>query len=379
MPYEMTLPPVGGGAQEGIVVAWFKREGATVRAGEPLLEVQFDKVSSDVVAPVDGRIERILAPRDAVVSEGQTLAVLLLNDEQAGGGAPAPAASAPAGTPAAAPVPVPAGEVRATPIAKRVAKENGIDLTTLAGTGPGGRITEQDVQAALQKRATAAPQREPLTPMRRTIARRMLESLQSTAQLTLTTEADVTALVQARAELKAQSGITYTDLVVKAVAVALVEHPRINVRWAGDTIELLPEINIGVAVALDEGLIVPVVKQADKLSLVSLSGEIKRLGELARSGRLADADLAGGVFTVTNLGMYGIDAFTPILNAPESAILGVGRIREQIARHEQGLRWRQMMTLSLTVDHRVIDGAPGAAFLQRVCQLLAAPDVLRMP
>ena len=212
--------------------------------------------------------------------------------------------------------------------------------------------------------------------MRRTIARRMQESLQSTAQLTMTAQADVTALVEARAALKAQAGITYTDLLVKAVALALAEHPRLNVRWGGDAIELLPEINIGVAVALEAGLVVPVVRGADKLALAELSREIKRLGELARSSRLAEADLAGGSFTVTNLGMYGIDAFTPILNLPEAAILGVGRIHEQIVRGAQGLLWRQMLTLSLTVDHRLIDGAPGAAFLQRVCQLLAAPEAL---
>lgn len=384
MPYELTLPPTGSTADEGIVVAWFKREGAAVQAGEPLLEVQFDKISSEVVAPVDGRIQRILAARDAVIRSGQTLAILLLSDEQEvaepAADTQVPAAMpSPSGMSLAPAAQAQAGEVRATPIAKRIARERGIDLATIAGTGPGGRISEQDVQDALQKRAAApAAQivREPVPPMRRTIARRMVESLQSTAQLTMTAQADVTALVETRAQLKEQAGVSYTDLIVKAVALALRAHPRINARWGDDAIELLPEINIGVAMAVESGLVAPVVKHADKLPLAELSGEIKRLGELARANRLAETDLSGGTFTVTNLGMYGIDAFTPILNPPEAAILGVGHIYEQLTRHVQGLLWRQMITLSLTVDHRLIDGAPGAAFLQHVCRLLAEPGVL---
>ena len=434
MAYEMTLPSVGSDAAEGIVVAWFKREGADVRAGEPLLEVQFDKVSSEVVAPVDGRIQQILAPRDAVIRPGQTLAILLPDetaaeraaspepvatasrraptDAPAGGYPASPAArrlarelgvdlarvmpangqriteddvrdASPPVTPAAptsSPTPAPTmapGEIRATPIAKRMAKEHGIDLAMLAGTGPGGRIGEQDVQAAIAQRAAAlSPAREPLSPMRRTIARRMLESLQSTAQLTMTAQADVTSLVVARERIKEATGVTYTDLIVRVVARALSAHPHVNVRWADDAIERVTEINIGVAVALEAGLVVPVVKQADRLSLAALSAEIKRLGELARANRLTEAELTGGSFTVTNLGMYGIDSFTPILNPPEAAILGVGRIYEQLVRQEPGMLWRQFMTFSLTIDHRVIDGAPGAAFLQHICQLLSEPAPL---
>ncbi|HAJ34756.1 MAG TPA: dehydrogenase [Chloroflexi bacterium] len=430
MPHEMTLPPVGSTATEGIVVAWFKREGAEVRAGEPLLEVQFDKVSSEVVAPVDGRIQQILAPRDAVIRPGQTLAILLLPNESADApiattsrsaadGATI-AASAPAGnypaspaarrlakelgielahvTPAngqriteedvqraaqmnapAAPPPAPMtsppSEIRATPIAKRMAKEHGIDLATLVGAGPGGRISEQDVQAALDRRSAiaTASTRAPLSPMRRAIARRMMESLHNTAQLTMTTQADVTALVAEQERSKATTGVTYTALIVRAVALALREHPYMNVRWSDDAIEQVAEINIGVAVALEAGLVAPVVKQADRLSLAALSNEIKRLSERARANQLTEAELTGGSFTLTNLGMYGIDAFTPILNPPEAAILGVGRISEQLVRQEHGITWRQFMTLSLTIDHRLIDGAPGAAFLQRVCQLLSQP------
>jgi pyruvate dehydrogenase E2 component (dihydrolipoamide acetyltransferase) len=439
MPYELTLPPMRSRAEEGIVVAWFKREGASVRAGEPLLEVQFDKVSTEVVAPVDGRLHRILAPRDAVIKEGQLLALLLLPGETEEIAEPiATASEAPAakresqsgavltypaspaarrlaremGVDLAQVIPAsgqriteedvrraaqqaqapssaaPATEVRATPIAKRIAREHGIDLTTIQGTGPGGRIVEEDVRAALERQQAVTPpgeaaggERRPLTPMRRAIARRMMESLHSTAQLTMTAQADVTDLVQTRERWKATSdtpysGVTYTDLLVRAVALALTQYPQIRVRWADDAIEFLSKIHVGVAVALEDGLVVPVVRDADRLSLASLSMEIKRLTELARSGRLSEAEMGGAVLTVTNLGMYGIDVFTPILNPPESAILGVGRIYEQLVRGENGILWRQMMTLSLTVDHRLIDGAPAAAFLQRICQLLGDPASL---
>ena len=434
MPYELTLPPIGSKAEEGIVVAWFKREGATVRAGEPLLEVQFDKVSTEVASPVDGRIQQILAPRDAVIRQGQPLALLLLADEAASaqtapetespaivqttGASTFPASPAarrlarefgvdltqviPANgeriteedirrtaqlrgaaaskTTTAEPAPQ---EVRATPIAKRMAREHGIDLSALQGSGPGGRIVEQDVQAAIEARSLQTsptmPQimRQPLSPMRRAIARRMMESLHTAAQLTMTMQADVTSLVEAREQWKPALAVTYTDLIVRAVALALRQHAQIAVRWAEDAIEHLSEIHIGVAVALEDGLVVPIVRNADRLSLNELSAEIRRLSERARNGQLTEAEMSGGVFTVTNLGMYGVDVFTPILNPPESAILGVGRIYEQLVRSAQGIFWRQMMTLSLTVDHRIIDGAPAAAFLQSICRLLEEPFALK--
>lgn len=434
MPYELTLPPIGSKAEEGIVVAWFKREGATVRAGEPLLEVQFDKVSTEVASPVDGRIQQILAPRDAVIRQGQPLALLLLADEAASAQT-APEAESPAivqtteastfpASPAARRLArefgvdltqvIPANgeriteedirrtaqlrgaaasktttaepapqEVRATPIAKRMAREHGIDLSALQGSGPGGRIVEQDVQAAIEARSLQTSptmpkiMRQPLSPMRRAIARRMMESLHTAAQLTMTMQADVTSLVEAREQWKPALAVTYTDLIVRAVALALRQHAQIAVRWAEDAIEHLSEIHIGVAVALEDGLVVPIVRNADRLSLNELSVEIRRLSEQARNGQLTEAEMSGGVFTVTNLGMYGVDVFTPILNPPESAILGVGRIYEQLVRSAQGIFWRQMMTLSLTVDHRIIDGAPAAAFLQSICRLLEEPFALK--
>lgn len=421
MPYEFKMPGAVDEADEGIVVAWFKREGATVVEGEPLLEVQFAKVSSEVSAPISGRLHRILAPRDAVIKAGQVLALILQPGEEASvqqpqaapltQAAPVEAAGFVPASPAARrlakergvdlakvqgtgaegriteedvqrflasqePAPAPR-EVRASPIAKRMAQEHGIDLAAVQGTGPDGRITEQDVRAVLAAQAAAPSVRvEPLSPMRKTIARRMVESLQTAAQLTLVSEADVTELVALRGRLKQQADVTYTDLIVKAAAAALAEHPRFNARLVGDELHLFDEIAIGVAVALESGLVAPVVRAVETKDVVALAGETTALVQRAREGKLSEAEMSGGTFTVTNLGAFGIDAFTPIINPPEVAILGVGRIVEKPVRQDGELAWRQVVTLSLTFDHRVADGAPAAAFLQSICKHLENPSTL---
>jgi pyruvate dehydrogenase E2 component (dihydrolipoamide acetyltransferase) len=203
----------------------------------------------------------------------------------------------------------------------------------------------------------------------------MLESLQTSAQLTLTTDADVTTLVAQRTALRDQFDPTYTDLLIKAAALALRKHPRLNAMVIGQEIRLLPDIHIGVAVALDDGLVVPVVRNADRKPLGAIAREVAELVQRARAGKLTMAEISGGTFTVTNLGGFGIDAFTPILNPPEAAILGVGRIVERLARRTVDLVWRQMMVLSLTIDHRVVDGAPAAAFMQTLRELLERPEL----
>ena len=422
MPYEFKLPEAAEEVDEGIVVAWFKREGAAVVEGEPLLEVQFAKVSSEVTAPISGRLFRILAPRDAVIKPGQVLALILQPGEDTPRQQPQsalPAQAAPAEAPGFVPAspaarrlakergvdlakvqgtgaegriteedvqrslaaqePPPAPrEVRASPIARRVAQEHGIDLATVRGTGADGRITEQDVRAAIAELNVVAPsiRVEPLSPMRRTIARRMVESLQTSAQLTLVSEVDVTDLVALRGRLKQQADVSYSDLIVKASALALAEHPRFNARLVGDELHLFDEIAIGIAVAVEAGLVVPVVRAVQTKDLVELAAETKVLVERAREGKLSEKEMSGGTFTVTNLGAFGIDAFTPIINPPEVAILGVGRIVEKPVRREGELAWRQMVTLSLTFDHRVADGAPAAAFLQSICKRLENPAML---
>lgn len=294
-----------------------------------------------------------------------------------------------AGAGAAAPAAVAAADVKASPLAKRLAAEKGVDLTRVRGTGPGGRIVQADIEAAAGGAAAPAPaaakpagpsagERIPVRGMRKTIASRMHHSLQESAQLTMDMEAMMDDAVKVRNSLVeewAADGVkpTYTDFVIKAAAKALELHPLMNSQFSGDEILLLEEINVGMAVALPEGLVVPVVRNVDQLSVKELARETSRLAIAARDGSLGLDDYAGGTFTVTALGMYGVDSFTPIINEPQSGILGVNRIYD-------GLEWdgdkpvkTKKMNLSLTWDHRTLDGAPAAEFLVEVRNLLEAP------
>jgi pyruvate dehydrogenase E2 component (dihydrolipoamide acetyltransferase) len=271
-----------------------------------------------------------------------------------------------AGAALAAPVHRRPGTIVATPAARKLAKDRGIELATLVGSGPGGRITREDVAAAVARPSPPAP----LLGMRKTIAERMLRSLQSTAQLTLVTEADVTALVARRAAMAAPGAVTYTDMLVAAVAGALRAYPRLRVTLEDDAPRTHAAVHIGIAVALDEGLIVPVIRDADRKTVPEIAAVSRGLVERARAGTLGIDDVSGGIFTITNLGMYGIDAFTPIINLPQAAILGVGRIVEKPAVHAGQIVIRSLMTLSLTFDHRSVDGAPAAAFLHDVVERL---------
>jgi pyruvate dehydrogenase E2 component (dihydrolipoamide acetyltransferase) len=312
--------------------------------------------------------------------------------------AAAPPIATPAADPAAAAGP---GRVVASPAARRLAGELGVDLTGLRGSGPGGRIIERDVQAAAASPAPAAPaplgpEAAPAAPqlaptaartlalqgIRRTIADRMLQSQNTNATVTATLEVDMEDATKLRQQLVAEweqregVRITFTDLIVKAAAKALVEHPRLNATLRGDQIVEQAEVHVGIAVALDDGLIVPVLRSAERKSLLEIGRETKSLGERARAGRLAIPDVTGGTFTITNLGTYGVDAFTPIINPPEAAILGVGKIaRKPVARDDQVVI-RPMMWLSLTFDHRIVDGAPAATFLRRVQEILEKPYLL---
>jgi len=302
--------------------------------------------------------------------------------------ASAGATTKPVGSPTIASRPIPPvassqPAVQITPVARKLAKDHGIDLSQVRGSGPGGRIVTEDVQRVIAAAALPAasvpptsPIAEPVIPltgMRGAIARRVQQSLQTSAQVTLITEVDVSALVQLREELKPQFALTYTDLVVKAVARALKEHPRLNAWIEGEQIRLMQAIHIGVAVALDEGLIVPVVRDADRKSLREIAQETARLALGARAGSLTREEVTGSTFSVTNLGMYGIDAFTPIINPPEIAILGVGRLNEKLVRVRGEAEWRHVMTLSLTFDHRAVDGVPAAAFLQTIGKQMENP------
>lgn len=432
---DIVVPAEIGEVDECVVVTWLKRPGDTIEQDAVLLILQAEKISFEIPSPASGQVTAILAQQGEVVKKGQVLAQLQVDTVAAA----VPPPPVPSAEPAA-----PTREVVASPVAKRLAREHGLDLARISGSGEGGRVTEKDVLTFLEaqkaKVETAAPPagrevraspvakrlaREynvdlaqvvasssdgrisekdvldhiaklqvvtpvsglpspvaapvdslPLTGLRATIARRMHDSLSNMAQLTLHTEVDVTELVVLREKLKTQMLLTYTDLIVRACALALRQHPRLNATLEGETIRLLPQVNIGLAVALDDGLIVPVIPQADQRSLSDLAQTRIRLVERARTNQLSKEEISGGTFTITNLGNYDIDAFTPIINPPEAAILGVGRIVEKVVIHQGKIAQRAMLTLSLTFDHRLVDGAPAAAFLQTVKRLLEAPEQL---
>jgi len=413
MATEVVLPRLGLTQEEGTILRWLKPEGSRVTKGEPLFEVMTDKANLEVEAPASGVLLRILVDVGGTVPVATPIALIGEPGEAA-----APARPAAGGTPSAADRRAPKeavaagaasaiaqaaparadGRVKISPRARALADAQGLDVSSITGTGPGGRIIERDVQEALASRAPAPPAAAaPAHPrvaaapspvaarMRAIIARRMMDSLHTTAQLTLTTEVDMDEAVRLREEigpeLERREGVrvTYTDLIVRAAAVALREHPGVNARWEGEGVRRLGEIHIGVAVALDDGLVVPVVRDADRAPLARISAGIRDLSERARGMRLRPEEMQGSTFTVTNLGMFDVDAFTPVLNPPEAAILGIGRLHRRPVAVGERVEVRTTMVASLTFDHRVVDGAPAAQFLQRVKFILEHPYLLLLP
>jgi pyruvate dehydrogenase E2 component (dihydrolipoamide acetyltransferase) len=260
------------------------------------------------------------------------------------------------------------------PAARRLAREHGIPLTDVPGSGPGGRITEADVRARIEKAPGASVL--PLAGTRGVIARRMLASLQDSAQYTLVRAVDVTHLADRHDRGALPGGVSYTDAVARAVVLSLAEHPNLNAHITGEQVWIAPAIDLGIGIDTEDGLVVGVLRNAGDLGLAELSATRRAITERVRAGRADVAELQGSTFTISNLGSLGIDAFTPIINPPEIAILGVGRITDQPAPAEDGITWRKSMTLSLTVDHRGVDGAPAARFLAAVADRLQAPATL---
>ena len=384
MRHDILVPRVSESAEEGVLVTWFVEPGAWIREGELVAEVQVEKTSAEVRAAMDGMIAELLVEPGAVIVQGHPIATL---DAAEGLVEPVGAPSTP-GPPAAAPVsaPVvataapmggpPVASPAASPAARRLALELDVDLASIAGTGPTGRIIEADIRAAAGEGSRAGL--VALTPMRRTIADRMRRGLLEAAQLTITAEADVTALADALAASSDRSGqrATYTAAIVRSSALALRDHPRVGAAWTDEGLRLPDRIDIGVAVALDDGLVVPVVRNAATKSLEELDGEIADLAERARTARLGEAETRGAVFSVTNLGAYRIDAFSPLLDPSQTATLGLGRARRRPAVVDETIVARTIVVLSLTFDHRVLDGAPAAAFLDAVIASLEDPGRL---
>ncbi len=383
---DIVMPRLSEAVEEGVLVTWFVEPGATVKEGDLVAEVQVEKAASEIRAPVAGLVGSLLVGAGDVVAQGAVIATLEAGDGQSAGvPVSPPAVQVDRAHQAQVQAPSGSGGGPASPAAKRLARELGVDIANVSGSGPGGRIVEADVQAAAaavpSSATTPVPARpEPLSVMRRTIGDRLRQGLAMTAQLTLTAEADVTDLAARLAERSAPGGrrASFTEAIVRAAALALREHPRLAARLSGDALLGAERIDVGVAVALDDGLIVPVVRDADRKDLGTLGREIADLAEQARLGRLAPSATEGGCFSVTNLGGYRIDAFTPLLNPPQTAILGVGRARARPAIRDGAIVARTLVVLSLTFDHQVVDGAPAAAFLDTIVGLLEDPGRLEV-
>ena len=380
MPEEVRLPQAGMGMTDGTVLDWLKDVGDQVRAGECIAEVEAAKTTLEIEAPCDGVLARILTPAGTLVPVREVMAVIAFPGEEvsADPGPPpaagAPAARAPAGPGApGAGVPGAPGAAQVVPAARRLAREHGLDLAGVTGSGPGGRITEADVRVRLEDQDAGTV---PLAGTRGMIARRMAASLQGSAQYTLVRTADVTGLVRAYDRGELPAGVTYTDVVARAAVLSLAEHPALNAHIAGDQIRLARRVHLGIGIDTGQALLVGVLHDAGADGLAALSARRRALTERVRAGHADVAELQGSTFTITNLGPAGIDAFTPIINPPEVAILGVGRVTDQPVPDGPGVAWRKSLTLSLTADHRAVDGAPAARFLATLAGHLSKPGGL---
>ncbi len=423
--------------EEGRLVKWLKNVGDAVKTGDTIAEVETDKAIMELVARGDGVLRARVVEEGATTPIGETLGIIAGADEDisaltagapaaaapaaapseaaAAASAPAPAeakaeekgpapastappapTAAPTAQPAAAAAPAaPSGPVRSSPLARRLAAERGLAIESVTGTGPSGRVIRRDIEAAAEagSASAAAPSAPsvpaaaapgtvtdvPLTMIRKTIARRLSESIGPIPTFYLTSEIDMTKIGQLREQMAAngdQFKVSVNDIVIKAVAVALTRHPECNAHWLGDSIRYFSSVHIGMAVATDDGLIVPVIRDAHAKGLGQIGKEARDFAKRARERKLAPAEYTGGTFSVSNLGMFGIDQFTAIINPPEAAILAIGATETKPVWENGAFVPRQRMRVTMSCDHRVIDGAIGAKFLQTLRQMLEAPLML---
>lgn len=408
------MPRLSDTMTEGVIAGWLKNVGDAVKKGDVLAEIETDKATMELESYKNGTLLHQGAGKGEKIAVNDLLAIIGDKDKvdvaaivaavKGGGGAAAPAAEA-----LATETPAPAaeaaeietteietsnGRVKASPLARRLAAEKGIDISKVKGSGDGGRIVKADIdnytpsaasQPAAAKSAataTAAPQTSfeevPVTQMRKVIARRLAESKFTAPHFYLTIAIDMDAAVASRARLNEVSKvkISFNDLVLKACAIALKQHPAVNSSWLGDKIRINHHVNIGVAVAVEDGLLVPVVRNADNKSLSQIAGEVKEFAQKAKDKKLQPSDWEGNTFTISNLGMFGIEEFTAIINPPDACILAVGGISQVPVVKNGAIVPGNIMKVTLSCDHRVVDGATGAAFLQTVKSLLEEP--LRM-
>jgi len=435
---EILMPRLSDTMEEGVVSSWQKKPGDAVAVGDVIVDIETDKAVMEYEAYEAGVLEKILVNEGETAAIGAPIAVLAPVGAPAGTGGSAPEGGAPAAAaapaaepvrgqaPAAEPVTVdapakaavnapadgaeaagtdrPASRPPSSPLARRLARENGIDLATLSGSGPGGRVVRADVEAAARAAGPApsgarteasaevrseapavrpeAPREDPdteLVPLnrfRKVTARRLAESMRTAPHIYLTRTIDVEALIAFRATLNtalAPAKVSVNDLIVKACATALREHPELNVSFTEEHLLVHKRVNVGVAVSIDDGLLVPVIRDADRKSVSQISAETRELAGRAREKRLTAQEMSGGTFSVSNMGMMGVEHFTAVINPPEAAILAVGAIRDEAVVRDGALVPGKRMTVTLSVDHRACDGATGAAFLDGLAGLLENP------
>ncbi|MCY1076607.1 pyruvate dehydrogenase complex dihydrolipoamide acetyltransferase [Archangium lansingense] len=397
----VVMPALSPTMTEGKLIKWLKKEGDKVSSGQAIAEVETDKSNLEVEAYDDGVLARIVVQEGQMAKVGAPIAFLAGKGgakAAAPAQAPAPAApkaeapkaAAPAPAPkAAAPVATPGGRLRASPLAKRMARERGLDLSQVQGSGPLGRIVKSDIEKALQapaaaRKAPAAaaaapgerpePKAVPVTTMRKVIGQRMAEVKPGVPHFYLSVDVEMDAALKIREEAKAlESKVSVNDIIVKASAMALRRYPKMNVSLHGDTILHFETVDVGIAVAIEDGLITPIIRDADKKGLSAISAEARDLAERARKRGLKPHEYTGGSLTVSNLGMYGIDSFIAVINPPQAAILAVGSVSDKVVVRDGQMVVRKLMTVTLSGDHRVIDGAIGAEYLRELKALLEHP------
>jgi pyruvate dehydrogenase E2 component (dihydrolipoamide acetyltransferase) len=391
MPISVVMPALEMAQETGKLISWLKKEGESVAKGEPLLEIETDKAVMEIESPGEGVLAGVKAHAGAEIPVGQTIAWILRPGEvppaeqtHAESGRrhdPVPVSS---GAPVEAPANPSAPTAKISPKARRLAREQGVDLTQIRGSGAGGEILASDILAFASSQLAPVPPKpversEALTPVARLMAERTTQSWTSVPHFFVTREVDAGALNEARQRLAAPTEktngvrVTHTDLLVLLVARVLTKHSRLNASWRGDGIGDNHEINIGLAMAVDDGVVAPVIPNADRAQLGHIATQRRDLSDRARAGKLRPQDLAGGTFTISNLGMFNVDAFTAIIIAPQAAILAVGRIADRVVAVEGKPAVRSMISLTLSVDHRVADGARAARFLDDLAQAIVDP------
>ena len=374
MALTIVMPALEMAQETGKLLAWRKNEGDRVRKGEPLLEIETDKAVVEIEAPGDGTLAGIRAREGAVVPVGQTIAWLVQPGEPVPADDPPPQSArrttseaATTATEMTRGVDTRSSDIKISPKARRLAKEHGVDLTRVKGSGPGGEIQAADVESAIAAQSAIADQsaiRNPQSAMARSFARLMAErttrSWTTVPHFFLARDVDARGLNAAREKL---TNGTHTDMLVALVARELVKHPRMNASWTSDGVRPNDDVNVAIAIAVEDAVVTGVIHRADRLSLADIGARRKELVDRARAGRLQPPDITGGTFTISNLGMYNVDAFTAIIVPPQAGVLAVGAIADRIVAVNGQPVVRPMMTLTLSCDHRVIDGARGAKFL----------------